>query len=48
MGIYAYSVAFRQGNFGARRGHLDRDGRHPVCVISILYIRQMIKVGATE
>ena len=47
MGIYAYSVAFRQGNFGLGAA-ISIVMVAILLVISVLYIRQMIKVGATE
>ena len=47
IGVYAYSTAFRQGNFGLGAA-ISIVMVVLLFIVSILYIRQMIKLGETE
>jgi N,N'-diacetylchitobiose transport system permease protein len=47
MGVYAYSEAFRQGNFGFGAA-ISIVMVAILLVVTVFYIRQMIKLGETE
>jgi N,N'-diacetylchitobiose transport system permease protein len=47
IGVYAYSEAFRQGNFGFGAA-ISIIMVFLLLLVSVLYIRQMIKLGETE
>jgi N,N'-diacetylchitobiose transport system permease protein len=47
IGVYAYSEAFRQGNFGFGAA-ISIVMVFLLLLVSVLYIRQMIKLGETE
>ena len=47
MGVYAYSQAFRQGNFGFGAA-ISIVMVAILLIVTVFYIRQMIKLGETE